>query len=176
MGLIACVHISTADVLIYKIKVSGSEIGGGTITKSAVGGYFVIDADTGDIAEIGTVPAQGRFHVNYPTNFVLIQASGGLTKKYTAFSVATANFGTLNGQGLNTALKTGTVTAWTAPKVFQVTATSIDDSANTIDQGKGTFIYDQVDTINANTIDFGDLTDTVNALVQVLLNAGFTEN
>jgi hypothetical protein len=176
LALFLTASLTRADVLIYKIKLSETQTGQGAVTKIQYSGYVVIDPGISSIAEIAVLTSAGTFSTTWPSNFVFAQVSGGLAKKYTAFSRPTLHFGTLSIIGQNTLLDSGTIAQWQRPKVFKATATDVDSVEGTVTTGTGTLTFDQVDTINANTLQFGDINQTVTALEQILLGQGFTEN
>jgi hypothetical protein len=114
-----------ADVLIYKIKSSSSEIGAGRTAQTSEAGFLVMDPQEGQMAIIGTVPSQHRFSVTWPSNSILSQISAAGGKNYTVFSIP-GRGGTLSAEGLNSALDAGTARVWNRPKLFRFTSSEMD--------------------------------------------------
>lgn len=189
-GAICSVQIAAADILVYKIKLTSSQTGAGKVTKTALSGYIVINPEIDTIAELVAIPVDRQFDVTWPDNLVATQLSAGPRKQDTVISVSTAHFGTLSArgatasldianltaQGVNSLLKAGTTNEWIWPKSFRVTGTNVNTSANTTNQYKGVYSYDQADTIRANTVLVGDITQTVQSLRQALTKLGYAQN
>lgn len=190
IGTFCGVQFAAADVLVYKVKLTSTETGTGKITKTAMSGYIVINPESDAIAELIAIPAGRQFDITWPNNLVATQISAGPKKQDTVMSVSTAHFGTLaargasvsfeianlTAQGVNSLLKAGTSNLWIWPKSFRVTGTNVNASGNSTNLYKGVYSYDQPDTIRANTVLAGDITQTVQSLQQSLIKLGYSQN
>ena len=191
-GIIGVVQWATADVLVYKIQLSATQSGGAKSTKTSLTGFIVIDPESYTMAELLALPATHRFDVSWPNDFVISQITESKfpTRQDTVISSGAAHFGSLSlraaavplnvnnlmAQGPNVLLKTGTTNQWIWPRAFRVTGTNFDGVANTTNHFRGIYIYDQTDTIRANTNASGDVSQTVRTLRQTLIKLGYSEN
>lgn len=190
IATVCSVQIAAGDVLIYKAKLTSSETGGGKVTKTSVSGYIVVNPETDAIAELLAIPLSRQFDVTWPNNLVATQIPDGPQKQETVISVGAAHFGTLSARGGNVSLdidnltaegvdallKTGTTNQWIWPRSFRVAGTNVNTSANTTNRCKGVYSYDQPDTILANTVSAGGMTQTVRSLQQSLTKLGYSQN
>lgn len=191
IGLFGVAQLATADVLIYKLHLSDTQTGAGKPVKTLLSGYIVVDPQTDTIAEMLAIPANRQFDTSWPNNLVINNVTEPKsTKQDTVMSSGTVHFGTLaargaaaplsvnnlTAQGPNVLLKTGTTNQWIWPKAFRVTGTNVNAAANLTNRFQGTYSYDQPLTISANTIDTGDISQTVRTLRQSLVKLGYSEN
>jgi hypothetical protein len=172
-----------ADVLVYKKRLTLVETGGGAITRTAISGWTVVDAQTGEVSEIDVYPGRGRFHI-FQSSVSFTSVSGGIGKVYTVGSDAFQEFYEDDGinmfstvlKGLNVPLDIYT-RFYNAPRTLTLVERSIFENSSGvqfIDETSGRLTFDKFNTQDANALGL-TLQDTVNALAQSLINRGFIE-
>ena len=190
VGLIGIAQLATADVLIYKLQLSDTQTGNGKSVKTLLTGYIVVDPKSDTIAEMLAIPANRQFDTTWPNDLVISDITEPKsTKQETLISSGLIHFGMLSArgatapvsvnnltaQGPNVLLKTGSTNQWSWPKAFRVTG-GTNVNANITNRFQGTYSYDQSLTINANSIDSGDITQTARTLRQTLIKVGYSES
>jgi len=73
---------SSADVLIYKLKLTTTETGGGFSSKYSNGGYFVLDAESGEVWRIVTDPRAKTFYYEDFSSATIDEVTGAAGKEY----------------------------------------------------------------------------------------------
>src|SRR5215831_14737873 len=195
LGLLVPASIATADVLVYKNKITGTDTGGGFKSKLTDVGYTILNPEEADVpAMIIAFPNTKTFYVWEMADCTLndLSAPKPNAKKnapladYTVISQAslwsdTNNFagsdiGQLKGMNAD-AVDVGTTNLWNIPKTFSWVGKSIFPDSNgqpILEETSGTTTLDIVQTKYCNS--FGDDRDAaINRMKAYLVSIGFTE-
>lgn len=170
LGLLFAANIATADVLIYKVKISATVTGSGSTSVTPLTGSVVLDPNTSDFAEIFISAKSKTFFVRIPTNAALSQVNGGV-KNYTVIVQPAKGMGGFEAKGANAVVNAGTAN-YSAPKTFQ--ESGFDLNGSQLEEEKGTLTFDTKTTATQNGID-GNFSSTVERLRQALISSGNTE-
>jgi len=181
---------SSADVLIYKQKVSYTITGAGSSSKASLAGYVILDPGQADAITLVNMDAKTKsFWVEYyyeDTDLNIVE--GSLGKRFTVWTRTDWWFDTADNshttmvtlKGQNSPVlgpKIGTVTTWNVPIKATAVGTFIypsDSGKPIMEESKGSMALDLKTTKAANFAgdDAGGAEDRV---IQMLRAQGYTE-
>lgn len=170
LGLLCAANVATADVLVYKVKITATVTGNGSTSTTPLSGAVVLDANTSAFAEIFANAKSKEFFVRVPTNITVATINGGL-KSYTVIEQSANGNGGFEAKGQNATLNAGTAN-YSAPKTFQ--ETGFDLNGSQLEEEKGTLTFDTKTTATQNGID-GNFSAVLSRLTQALIDAGYTQ-
>lgn len=164
-----------ADVFIFKNKLQYTFTGGGSTTKSAIGGWTVLD-DANEIVQVLAFTSLRKYAIVPEQNVTVSQEDGGRGHEYTSV-VVTDQWTDTNGyvhietggaKGLNSTM-TINGTARSVPKVFTWAGRSVyavDSSGDMkFEESSGVFTFDPKSTATSNSN-----ADDANSAAQRLAN------
>lgn len=181
----ATFHLS-ADVLIYKHKISTTTTGVGVTGRISYSGYTVFDPEAADeLTQVFVNTKTKQFWVFEPFGLTVDVVEGAAGRKYTFLiqsdswldtnDLAHVDIGT--AKGMNSINDVGGTTLWNIPKTFawKGSATYPSQSGNTIlEESTGSWSLDKKLSTSANTA--GDNLDAaIDRVRQTLIASGYTE-
>lgn len=185
-GLLCSAFPASADVLIYKHKISTTTTGVGSTARISHSGYTVFDPEAADeITQVLVNTKTKQFWLYEPYGITVDVAEGSSGRKYTFMiqsdswedtnDLAHVDIGT--AKGVNSVMNIGGTSLWNIPKTFawKGSATYPSQSGNVIlEESTGSWSLDQKLSISANTAG-DDLEDAVDRVRQTLIALGYTE-
>jgi len=168
-----CLAITaSADVFIYKNKMTYTLTGGGSAVKNPIGGWTIID-DSGNVSQVLAYTAQKRFAIVPMHSITFASGAGAKGKDYTFFvqqdqwtEDAGLHIDTGGAKGANSSI-TVNGTTQNIPKSYSWSGRSIfvanTGGANSFGETSGMFTFDKTSTDTSNSQG-----DDINAAAQRL--------
>lgn len=174
---------ASADLIIYKNKITFTKTGGGTVTKGSSTGWTIHDPVTGDMWHLFSDP-KGKTFVSQDGDYSIDHVSGEgkgfviLAQGKTFYDAGDfLHVNNVIAKGEKVSLDVGASTSYNAPKNYNVTIHLVHPDAAgelQIEEGSGKLTFDRTQTFASNKA--GEtLAQAVERLRLILISNGYFE-